>query len=312
MKQKKIYVTLSQFCEGNDEPRRLLKEAGFTVLENTMGRRILKEEMFDALRDADAVLAAVESYDAGLLSRLPKLRCISRCGASTDAIDLGAAEKYGKVVLATTDEVVEPVAQMTLAMILALARNFPLHLNDFRSSRWKKHYGRLLSEWRVGLIGFGRIGRKVEEYLRPFHCEILITDPFIKNSEVSKDAMICDLNTLLAESDLISVHVARPDGEGYLLGRSEISKMKRGSYLVNTSRGYLIDEEALVEALKSGDMAGCALDVFEKEPYKGPLFECPNVLATPHVATLTNASRTAMELRCAQNVVGYFKHLEKQ
>lgn len=305
-----VYVTLSQFCEQDETPRNILQQAGFKVKENKTGRRIQREEMLAALQDAEAVLAAVEPYDAELLSQLPKLKCISRCGVGVDAIDLQAAERYGIKVLVTKDEIVEPVAQMTVAMILALARNLNLHVGDFREGLWKKRTGWLLSEWTVGLIGFGNIGRKVEKYLRPFAPKILVCDPYLQGKKIPEGVTLCDMPTLLRSSDLISLHASAEVQDGPLLTSKEFAQMKRGSFLVNTARGYMVDEAALQAALDSGHLAGLALDVFAAEPYHGPLTRYPNVLLTPHVATLTKASRALMERRCAQNVIDYFVRLE--
>ena len=117
---------------------------------------------------------------------------------------------------------------------------------------------------------------------------------------------ICSLPSLLSQSDLVSLHAGCHPDEGKLIGPSEIQMMKTGCRLVNTARGYLVDEEALWKALESGHCAAAALDVFQTEPYRGPLATLPNVLCTPHVSTLTKASRAAMELRCAQNIIDFF------
>lgn len=306
MSGKRVYVALQQFCEEDDSPRKELLNAGLEVRQNDLGRRLHREEMPHLLKEADAVLAGVEPYDAELLAALPRLKCISRCGAGTDSIDLKEARRRRVAILTTADEVVEPVAQMTLAMILGLARNLPLHLRDFQAGRWRKQTGFLLSEWTIGLVGFGRIGRAVEGLLRPFGPKLLVADPFLRGDPLPHGVQHCDLPNLLMQSDLVSIHAFRNPEEGALIGRREMFLMKRGAYLVNTARGYLVEEEALVEALESGHLAGAALDVFEKEPYTGKLTRLPQVLATPHVASLTWASRSAMELRCAKNVVEFF------
>lgn len=304
---KIVYVTLSQFCEKEDRPRRVLEEAGFVVKENKAGRRIKREEMLPALEGVSAVLAAVESYDAELLSRLPDLKCISRCGAGSDAIDLVMAKRQGIEILVTRDEIVEPVAQMTMAMIFGLARNLGLHQKDFSGGFWKKHTGWLLSEWTIGLIGFGIVGRKVEEYLRPFGPTVLVCDPYLQEGKIPKGVTLCDLSTLLEKSDLVSLHASRDSKEGYLMTDKEFARMKKGSFFINTARGFMVEEAGLQKALDSSHLAGAAMDVFEQEPYHGPLLNYPNVFLTPHVATLTRASRAAMELKCAQNVVDFFK-----
>ena len=302
------YVALQQFCEYDDSPRRLLEEAGFEIRVNAFGRRLRGEEMADVLRDVEAVLAGVEPYEVRLLNHLPKLRCISRCGVGTDMIDLEAAHRLNIAVYTTPDEVIEPVAEMTVAMILALARNLPLHAHDARQGRWEKRTGFLLAEWTIGLVGFGRIGRAVERALRVFTPRILVADPEVRADALPAGVALRSLPSLLAESDLVSLHASRGASEGPLLGRDELRMMKQGSDLVNTARGFLVDESALFEALRAGHLAGAALDVFETEPYTGPLLQLPNVFCTPHVSSLTRASRVKMEWRCASNLVQHFSN----
>jgi len=306
MKTPVVYVALQQFCEADAAPRQRLLEAGFEVRQNTLGRRLRREEVPTFLAQADAVIAGVEPYDAEVLAALSKLRCISRCGVGTDSIDVDAAQRRGIAVYTTPDEVTEPVAQLTVAMILALARNFPQHLAASRAGRWEKRTGVLLSEWTVGLIGFGRIGRAVARDLSPFGPRLLVTDPALSSGEAPDGVQRVELAALLAQADVVSLHASRPPHAGALLGRHELASMKPGSYLVNTARGHLVDDAALVEALQSGHLAGAAIDVFATEPYTGALSQMPQVLCTPHVATLTRASRAAMERRAAAHVVEWW------
>ena len=307
MTQYTVMVALQQFCEHDTRPHRLLEEAGFAIRLNQLGQRLRREDMPEALKDADAVLAGVEPYDASVLAALPRLRCISRCGVGTDSIDLEAARHHGIAVYTTTDEVVEPVAQLTVAMILALARNIPLHVADARQGAWIKRTGALLSEWTIGLVGFGRIGRAVERYLRPFRPRLLIADPHLSPAQAPQGAELRELPVVLAQADLISLHASRAPHEGPLLNREAIARMKRGSYVVNTARGFLVDEAALYNAIVRGHLAGAALDVFGDEPYTGLLATLPQVLCTPHISTLTKASRAAMEYQCAKRVVEHFQ-----
>lgn len=303
-----VFVALQTFCEENDQPRQELLRAGLRVRENTLGRRLHREDLPGLLREADAVLAGIEPYDGETLERLPRLRCISRCGTGTDSIDLEAARQRGIVVLTTPDEVVEPVAQLALAMLLALARNLPLHADDFRRGEWRKRTGHLLSEWTVGLIGFGRVGRAFYQYLRPFGCTIRIYDPNLPARDFPPQTRCAEMESLLRESDVVSLHAALAPGAPPLLGRREFALMRQGSRLINTARGRLMDEAALIEALESGHLCAAALDVFESEPYTaGKLCELPQVLCTPHVGSLTARSRAEMELRCARNVIEFFR-----
>ena len=304
-----VYVALSQFCETDDTPRRRLLEAGYSLRENRLGRRLKRDEMVSSIGDAAAVIAGVEPYDAATLAALPRLRCISRCGAGTDAIDLEAAKLRNVAVLTTSDEVAEPAAQLTVAMILALSRNLPRYNVDQREKTWRRYEGRLLSEWTIGVVGFGRIGRRVADYLSVFGSRILVCDPHISAGDMAPGTELCDFRTLLEQADLVSLHAARRPEEGPLMNASAFAVMKQRSYLVNTARGYLVDENALCDVLKSGKLAGAALDVYTTEPYDGPLLDFPQVLCTPHIATLTDASRRAMELRAAENVAAFFESL---
>lgn len=311
MKKRLIVSTLSQFCENSDLPRRLLEESGFEVRENKTGRRIRSEEMSEALKEADGVIAAVEPYEAQLLQSLPQLKCISRCGAGCDAIDLEAARENNIEVMVTRDEIVEPVAQLTIAMMLGLARNFAQHACDFSQGLWKKHTAVLISEWSVGLVGFGKIGRRVADYLRPFGPRLLVTDPYAESESIPEEVTLCDLERLLKESDCVSLHASTNPNDPPLLGRKEFALMKQGGVIVNTARGYMIDHLALEEALFAGRLKGAALDVFDREPYAGRLAKHPSVLLTPHVATLTKKSRIAMEVKAAQNIIDFFDRLER-
>lgn len=306
MRPPEVTIALSQFCAFDPKPLQLLEEAGFRIQQNRLGRRLRNDEIPKMLKDAEAVLAGVEPYEAQVLEGLPKLKCISRCGVGVDSIDLEACRRLNISVLTTPEEVVEPVAQLTVAMILALARNFTLHQNEFRGGLWKKHTGHMLSEWTIGLVGFGRIGREVERLLRPFAPQILVTDPKLSVDDCPDSVQLCSLPELLRQADLVSLHVSRAREEGTLLGREELLSMKPGSRLVNTARGHLVDEQALTDALTSRHLSAAALDVFQEEPYNGPLSNLPQVLLTPHVATLTQTARAAMELKSVQNLIQFF------
>jgi D-3-phosphoglycerate dehydrogenase len=302
---KSVYVAVSQFCDGDDSPRQALQDAGFTIHENRLGRRLREEELLAAVGNADAIIAGIEPYTAAVLERFPQVKCISRVGVGVDSIDLEAAQRLRIAVLNTPDEVADPVAQLTVGFILALARNLPDYGVSLREGSWKRHTGVLLSEWTIGLLGFGRIGRAVEACLRPFGTTVIVSDPALRPDQVPAGVALVSLKELLSRADLVSVHVSRSPADGFMLSKPEFEQMKRGARVVNTARGYLIDESALVQALESGQVAATALDVYENEPYSGPLTRFPQVLCTPHIGTLTNASRRAMELKAVVNVIDF-------
>jgi D-3-phosphoglycerate dehydrogenase / 2-oxoglutarate reductase len=309
VKKRSVYVALSQFCEEDDRPRRALLDAGFVVDENRLGRRLKSDELIAAVGGAEGIIAGVEPYNAEVLQSFQRVRCISRCGVGVDAIDLDAAKRLDIAVLNTPDEVAEPVAQLTVGMMLALARHFPDYGVTVRDGAWKRQTGSLLSEWTIGLVGFGRIGKAIERCLRPFQPKLIVSDPGVRAQDLPPGIELLDLDAVLSRADLLSLHVARPASEGPLLSSAQFERMKPGSRIINTSRGYLLDEEALLTALQTGRLSGAALDVYETEPYSGPLAKLPQVLCTPHIGTLTHASRRAMELKAAMNVIDFLEHI---
>ena len=255
---------------------------------NTSGKRITTAELVAQAADATVAIAGVEPYDASVLAQLPKLRCISRCGAGTDSIDLGEARRRGIAVLNTPDVPTEAVAELAMAMILSLARRLRQQANLMGRREWRRLEGHLLAGRRVGLVGLGRIGRRVVELLQPFRAAVAAADPGA--DRVWADAhgvALITLDELLATSDVVSLHAARSGAHPLRLGAGELARMKAGAVLVNLARGGMVDEAALHEALTSGRLAGAGLDVYSEEPYRGALCDLENVVLTPHDATLT-------------------------
>ncbi len=301
MSAKKIYVALSTFAQSSHEPIELLKASGYRVEINQTGKRLDKAQVIAKVAGSSAVIAGLEPYDAEVLRALPGLQCISRCGVGVDNIDLKEAQHLKIKILNTPDAVVQPVAEMTLAMILDLLRKVSLHSSLMHRKQWEKHTGLQLAGKTIGVIGLGRIGRRVAELLIRLDCKVIAVDikPDLVWARAHRVECV-DLDQLLSVSDLITLHVTAIEGQVIRLSKKHFSMMKRGVMLVNTARGTLIDEVAMIDALKEGHVAGAALDVFSNEPYQGPLCDEPNVVLTPHVATLTHESRTAMEMEAVK------------
>jgi D-3-phosphoglycerate dehydrogenase len=302
----KILVALQSFGEYSDVPKRMLQNSGAEVIFNNFGHRLTHEEIIRLGTGCQAVIAGVEPYDREVLSRLPDLRCISRSGVGTDNIDLECAQAKGITVLNTPEVVVQPVAEMTLAMMFDLLRMLTFHTSVLRSGQWNKRAGHLISSRKVGIIGLGRIGRRVSELLRLFNADVMGYDIYPDRSWAKEHGVrIVDLQTLLTESDIISIHVSFSPENPFILGKTEFDKMKKGTIVINTSRGQVIDEAALYQALRSGHLGGAGLDVFRNEPYEGPLCSLENVVLTPHISTLTEESRAEMEHEAVVNVLKF-------
>ena len=301
---KKIFVALSTFAEYGDAPLKLLEESGLEYSLNSLGRRIVREEIIEMGKDAAGIVAGVEPYDTHVLKQLPKLKCISRCGVGIDNIDLHFARERNIVIRNTPDVVVQPVVELTIAMIFDLMRKLTLHTGRMWKKKWEKSAGNLLAGKTVGILGLGRIGRHVAETLLKLDTEVIGTDihPDIAWAE-KHGVRVVSLSELLAESDILSLHLSVVPESPFVLGKEEISLMKEGAWVINVSRGNLVDDAALFDALKSGRFAGAAMDVFPEEPYIGPLCNLDNVVMTPHVATLTKESRVQMETEAVQNLL---------
>jgi len=300
--QYDIYVTLSTFGESSSEPIWLLEQSGLKFGINQTGKRPSAQEVLQNCCEAKVLIAGVEEYGVGDLSHFKRLKCISRCGVGTDNIDKVAAEKLGIKILNTPDEPVQAVAEHTLCLMLSLLRRLSELDRDTHAGKWKRHTGNLLQGKTVGLIGYGRIGKRTGELVRAFGASLLVMDPNFAPTEGIERAM--ELKILLARSDIVSLHCSLG---AIRLGVRELASMRKGAWLINTARGDLVDEGALGETLNCGHLAGAALDVFSEEPYRGNLLGNSRVILTPHQATLTKETRSAMEVKAVENAVDFLK-----
>jgi D-3-phosphoglycerate dehydrogenase len=212
------------------------------------------------------------------------------------------ARRTGIKVVNTPDAPTLAVAELTIGMILNLLRKISLMDKELKNGTWKKRMGNLLKGKKVGIIGFGRIGQKVAKLLSVFECELSYHDPYLSDGLLNLDNL--PLEELLGWADIVSIHAC---GNKTIIGEKEISLMKKGSWLINTSRGDSIDEEALYNSLKKGYLRGAAVDVFNEEPYYGKLTELDNIILTPHIGSYAVESRAEME---KEAVVNLLKELE--
>jgi D-3-phosphoglycerate dehydrogenase / 2-oxoglutarate reductase len=304
--KKLIFVALSTFAEKDKQPLEMLEASGYAFKLNTTGRRITTTELLRDGVDAEVILAGVEPYDSVTLVNLPDLRLISRCGVGVDAIDLAVAKQRGVTVANTPDIPTESVAELALAMILSLSRNLRSQANLMQARKWERITAHLLAGRTVGLIGLGRIGRRVAQLCRAFDARVLAYDPLDDVAgNLNLGVEFVSSEQLLRRSDIVSIHASRNATQPLLIGAPELAMMKRGAVLINLARGDMINESALVEALQSGQLAGAGLDVFKAEPYQGPLCDFNQVILTPHSATLTMETRSAMEMQCVKNALQF-------
>ncbi len=294
----KVAVTTSSFAEFSDEPLRLLRAKGLEIVLNPHGRALTEDEAITVLAGCDGVAAGTEPLTRRVMEALPQLKAIARCGVGMDSVDLAAAKERGIIVSNTPDGPTRAVAELTLAFALDLSRKVRLMDAELRGGTWKKRMGGLIEGKRVGIIGYGRIGRATAKLFGLMGCEVAFFDPFVEKGEHPK----MDLPALLERSDIVSLHCAKPKDGKAVLNAAELARLPEGALVINAARGGLVDEAALAEALK-GKLGGAALDVFEKEPYSGPLTALPNVILTPHVGSYAKEARIGMEVDTIKNLI---------
>ena len=287
----------------------LLKmESKWRIVETEPAR----DKLFPELADADALIirSAVQA-NVELLEHAPRLQVIGRAGIGVDNVDIEAATKKGVMVMNTPGGNAVSVAEHTLALMLSMARSVPQANESMHAGRWEKKLfeGSELRGKVVGLIGLGRIGVEVVKRARAFEAEVIAYDPYVPPL-VAADLHVSmvSLDELLRRSDYISLHSpATPETEG-ILGAAALRKVKKGVRIVNCARGELVDEAALAEAVRSGVVAGAALDVFRVEPLRNsPLLSLPQVLLTPHIAGSTAEAQEIVGLKIAEQVRDYLK-----
>lgn len=264
------------------------------------------------LADADAlVVRSAVQADAALLAHAPKLRLIGRAGVGVDNIDTEEATRRGIVVMNTPGANAVAVAELTLGLMIAMCRSIPRANATMHAGKWEKKslQGSELRGKTLGIVGCGRIGLEVARRAKAFGMELIGYDPFIAPVIARENGItLVPIDEIFSESDYLSLHVGlTPQTEG-LINKHSIAIMKKGVRIVNCARGELIVDEALAEAIKSGHVAGAALDVFAKEPLKeSPYFELDNVLLSPHVAGSTDEAQEAIGIQLANQVRDYLK-----
>lgn len=304
----KVLVSTTSFGKHDKEPIRLLESSGFEVVLNPHGRRLGPDEIVELGKDCTGIIAGTEPMTMAVLKQLPLLKAISRVGVGLENIDVEAAKRLGIKVKGTTDAPTQAVAELTLGLILNVIRKINSMDRGIRSGTWNKEMGWLLFGKTVGIVGIGRIGRRVAELLRPFNVKILASEPKPGKKWVRRNRVcLTSLDELLRGSDVVTLHIPYTKQNRNLINAEKLKIMKRGAILINTSRGGLVDEGALYQALKKGDLGGAGLDVMKTEPYDGPLKELDNVVLTPHIGSYALETRVRMETDAVKNLIKMLK-----
>lgn len=306
----KILVTARSFRQTEGPHQQLLREAGYSLAESPYDRPLDPAELIPLVSDVVAIILGLDQVTSEVISQAQQLRVISRFGVGVENVDLEAATSHGVVVTNTPSANSVAVAELTMALILALARRITYHERLVKQGQWTRVPGIELSGASLGLIGFGFIGREVAQRAVGFGMRILYHDPVPAPQELLArlGASYCSLEELLSGSDIISLHVPLTDDTHHLIERRALERIKPSAFLINTSRGSLVDEQALYEALAQGKLAGAACDVFSNEPPQdSPLLALDNFIATPHLGAATVQTTLRMGLRAVENVLAVLR-----
>ena len=306
---KKILITTSSFNLNNFSDYESLKSNGFEIILNPHGKKMTENQILDLMdQNVVAMIAGTEPLTSSVLNKASFLKIIVRCGIGMDNVDLLAAKQNNIIVTNTPDAPTRAVAELVIGHLLSLLRKISYDDRQIRLGNWKKPMGSLFYGKKIGIIGAGRIGKMVANLSNSFGAKVLVFDPFVKKSNDIYESV--SIETLLKESDIISLHIPYNKENHHFINSSKIDLMKDGVIILNISRGGLIDEDALISAIKFGKVSGAGIDCFEEEPYLGKLKDLDQVQLTSHTGSYAKESRIQQEKDSCKELVTLMKKLK--
>lgn len=302
----KVGIAYQHFGQWGLQAMERLQASGLTIVE-VDGKAVLSEQsLIKAITGCTAVIAGNEPYSAKVLDAVPSLKVIARCGIRADGIDLAHAREKNIRIFISDKAHVQSMTEFVLGGLLSLLRGFPEMDFDVRKGTWRPVTGGLLSGKKVGIVGFGRVGRSVAELCLAFGCKVSFHDPFLESTCALPSGHIIynvPLDELATWSDVLTLHCPLGEGAEAVINDARLKLMPQGAIVVNTSDPKLIDEPSLYAAINKGHLGGAIIDVFSQEPYAGPLLELDGVLLSPHAAAYTAECHAQMEVEAVQAVL---------
>lgn len=302
----KVLVTARSFRKMQGDHWRVLQEAGCEVITPEQDQPLKEAEMIPLVSEVEAALVGNDAVTERVIAAAPLLKVISKHGVGVDNVDVPAATRAGVVVTNTPGANQVAVAELAVALIMALTRKLTYHDMVVKSGGWSRIIGTELEGKTVGVVGLGRIGKEVVLRLKGFRVKFLAHDVYHDTAFAAEHGVrFVGLDELLAGSDIVTLHTVLTADTQSLIGEKELARMKPSAYLVNTARGGLVDEQALYRALAENRLAGAGLDVFAEEPPKdSPLLQLGDkVLLAPHLGAQTTETVLRMGRMAAENVV---------
>lgn len=282
-----------------------LRSFAGSLVFNPTGRPLGEDELIPLLADCDGCVAGLDYFTERVMKNAPNLKVVSRYGIGVDRVDLVAARAAGIVVCNTPGANSQSVADMTFALFLSLARKVHVLDGKTKEGQWPRSGGVELYGKTLGILGLGAIGKAVARRASGFSMKIIAHDPFIDMEYAKANGIVAaDMDTVIREADFLSLHLPLTERTRHVISSDAMRRMKKGAFIVNTSRGGLVDEAAACVFLKEGHLGGLGLDVYETEPPgESPLFGLENVVATPHTAAHTAEATQAMADMSVRNLI---------
>jgi D-3-phosphoglycerate dehydrogenase len=297
----RVLATPRSFGKGSKKPLELLSSHGIEVINSPSPRPVSPENLKREIIGMDAVIVGIDSMPEEVIRTADKLRVISKYGTGVDNIDLEAAKRRGIAVAIASGANERSVAELVLTLIFALSRRLLVLDRATKAGKWERPTGAEVLGKTLGVVGYGKIGKILAELASSLGMEVVICDPYATKPAGVK---FVSMDELLKKADFVSLHVQLTDETYHLIGEERLSMMKDGAFLVNTSRADIVDEDALVKALRQGKPAGAAVDVYSTEPPVGSeLLKLDNVVATPHMGSQTLEAIERMGIIAAENVI---------
>ena len=302
----KVLITTVPFGNIDRYPLDLLEEKNISYLINPLGKKLSEDELLSLIGDCEVIVAGTEAITDKVMAAAKNLRLISRVGIGLDSVDLLAAQKRNIAVSYTPDAPAPAVADLTMGLMYTLLRKVHMANVQMHQGNWHRFFGRRLTECSIGIIGAGRVGAQVIRNLQVLGCKaILYYDQNVRlDSEGDGQVVFSEKDEIYKTCDIISLHVPLDMNTKDMITLEKIKLMKQDAFLINTSRGGIVNEHDLEIALRENLIAGAAVDVFEEEPYSGALINYDNCILTSHMGS--------MSIDCTKNCLIKFYCLEKK
>ena len=307
LKLAKVLITTIPFGEKNRLPFELLENAGIEYLINPFNKKITEDQLAEIIMSFDAIIAGTEQITKKVLKCASNLKLISRVGIGLDNVDLIAAQKLGIKVSYTPDAPSIAVAELTIGLMLNLLRSVHVSNSQMHQGNWHRFFGRRLEKVTVGIIGMGRIGTGVLKRLKGFNTPEILVNDISPNRELNSefDLKWVSKKNIYEEADIISLHLPLTNLTKNMIRKEHLQIMKPDAILINTSRGGIINEKDLYDFMQSGQLSGVAIDVFQNEPYDGPLKEIERCLLTAHMGSMSVDCRSRMEIEATNEAINF-------